>query len=130
MDWTRLSFAFYGAMPMVILMAFDDSHYNNRTPFLAFSVLVMIAGALVHCRSRDKTMQMTALLFGVTFSIIGAWMDKVFFADGLMNWIVVSSQGVAGSLWIFKLWVQWMLFVLSPACLVLFGQAVHMRRAI
>ena len=130
LDWTRLSFAFYGAMPLVVLMAFDDSRYNNRTPYFAFSVLMMIVGALVYCRSREKTIQITALLIGVTFSIWGSWLDKISFSDGLMNWIVVSSQGIAGSLWIFKLWIQWMVLVLSPAFLLVLGRAFRVRRTI
>ena len=113
-DWTRFSFAFYGAMPLVILQAFDDSHYDNRTPYLACSVLAMIVCAFLYCRSRDRQLQISFLLLGVTLSIWGAWLDKIAFADGLVNWIMVSSRGTTGDLWILKLWFQWALLVLFP----------------
>jgi len=47
LDWTRLSFGIYGAMPLAILMAFDDGHTNSRTPYLALSALGMVASALM-----------------------------------------------------------------------------------
>jgi len=128
-DWTRLSFAFYGALPWVILRAFDDSHYDNRTPYLALSVLMMVIGALFYCRSRAKTIQIGALVAGLTLSIWGALLDRIFFAEGLMNWISVSSRGSAGNIWILELWLQWMIIILSPTLLLMFGRALHRKRA-
>jgi len=129
LDWTRLSFALYGAMPLVILMAFDDSHYNNRTPYFALSVLVMMVSALIYCRSHTKLMQMSALLAGITLSIGCAWLDRIFFANGLINWIIVSSQGTAGNSWIVILWFQWIVLLLSPALLVTLGRTINLRQA-
>ena len=128
-DWTRLSFVFYGAMPWVILRAFDDSHYDNRTPYLALSVLMMVIGALLYCRSHTKTIQIAALVAGLTFSIWGALLDRISLADGLMNWISVSSQGSAANVWILELWVQWTILLLSPTLLIMLGRAVHLKRA-
>ena len=129
LDWTRLSFALYGAMPLVILMAFDDSHYNNRTPYFAFSVLIMMIGALIYCRNRARWMQMAALLTGGTLSIGCAWLDGITYSSGLMNWTIVSSQGNAGDLWIFILWIQWTILMLSPAILTTLGRRITPTRA-
>ena len=128
-DWTRFSFAFYGAMPLVILQAFDDSHYDNRTPYLACSVLAMIVCAFLYCRSRDRQLQISFLLLGVTLSIWGAWLDKIAFADGLVNWIMVSSRGTTGDLWILKLWFQWALLILLPYFVKLLGRVGILRPA-
>lgn len=129
-DWTRLSFFLYGAMPLVVAAAFDDSHFNNRTPYLGLSVLAMIAGALLYCRSRAVSLQIAALLLGITLSIWGALMDKITFADGLMNWIVVSSEGSTGTLWIFRLWIQWTILILLPGLYTAFGRMIRLNRAV
>jgi hypothetical protein len=129
-DWTRLSFGLFGALPLIIILAFDDSHTDNRTPYLAFSVLMMTVGAWLYCRSREKTLQITALLAGLTFSVCGAWLDKISFAGGLINWVTVPSTGIAELFWLLKLWVQWGLLILSPALLVLMGRAASLKRAV
>lgn len=129
LDWTRLSFALYGSIPLIILMAFDDSHYNDRTPFLALSVLIMLVGALLYCRSRTEPAQLIALLGGITFSVAFAWLDQLSFANSQRNWIIVSSQTNVGSLWLFNLWLQWTFLLLSPAILVTLRQAIKQKEA-
>jgi hypothetical protein len=128
-DWTRLSFGIYGAMPLIILTAFDDAHINSRTPYFAFSVLVMIVGALIYCRSREATMQINVLLAGLTFSIWGAWLDKVSLVDGLVNWTTVTASGIESLAWMAMLWIQWAVLILSPVVLILFNRVVHLKPA-
>jgi hypothetical protein len=121
-DWMRLSFAVYGAMPLFILMAFDDSHYDNRTPFLALAALTMAASAFLYCRSRTESMQMLALFLGMTLSIGCAWLDQISFANRMSHWIIVSSRAGAGNLWLFSLWIQWNILLLSPGILLTLGR--------
>jgi hypothetical protein len=129
-DWTRLSFGLFGAMPLIILMAFDDAHTNSRTPYFALSVMGMVISALIYCRSREVRMQIAALLAGLTLSIWGAWLDKIYFAGSLMNWSTVTASGNGAPAWIIVLWVQWALLILSPAVLILFHRVVHVKRAV
>lgn len=129
-DWTRLSFGMFGAMPLVILLAFDDAHVDSRTPYLALSALTMVVCALIYCRSRERTLQICALLAGLTFSICGAWLDKIQFAGGLMNWVTVPSAGIEEMFWLLRLWLQWGLLILSPVLLSLLGRAVNLERAV
>lgn len=129
-DWTRLSFGLYGAMPLVILLAFDDAHLNNRTPYLALSALMMIVCALLYCRSREQTNQITVLLAGLTCAIGGAWLDKIHFAGGLLNWVTVPAAGIPELLWLLKLWLQWGLLILLPALFILLGRTARLKRAV
>ena len=129
-DWTRLSFGVFGAMPLVILLAFDDAHLNNRTPYLALSALIMVVCALLYCRSREWMNQVTALLAGLTFAICGAWLDKIHFAGGLMNWVTVPATGIEELLWLLRLWLQWGFLLLLPVLFVLLGRAVNLKRAV
>jgi hypothetical protein len=128
LDWTRLSFGVFGAMPLILLLAFDDAHANDRTPYLALSVLGMVGGAFAYCRSRTPSAQITALLSGLTFSIWCAWMDKITFAGGLVGWVTVPSAGFAEMLWLLRLWLHWGVLILLPALLVLMGRVASIER--
>jgi hypothetical protein len=129
-DSTRLSFAIYGAMPLVIIQAFDDAHVDSRTPYLAFSALGMVVCALLYCRSRETTLQVILLLAGLTFLICGAWLDRIYFAGGLLNWVTVPAAGIAELLWLSKLWLQWALLLLLPAIFISLGRAARLNHAV
>ena len=128
-DWTRLSFGMFGALPLVIILAFDDAHTDSRTPYLVFSVLTMVICALFYCRNRERPLQINFLLAGLTLSICGAWLDKVHFAGGLINWVTVPSTGITELLWLLNLWVQWAFLILLPALFILLGRAARLKRA-
>jgi hypothetical protein len=128
-DWTRLSFGMFGAMPLVIILAFDDAYLNSRTPYLALSVLAMVICAFLYCRSRDRSLQVTVLLAGLTCAIFGAWLDRFYFAGGLINWVTVPSTGIKELLWLFRLWIQWGLIIVLPVLLALMGRVARIRRA-
>lgn len=130
LDWTRLSFAVYGAMPLVILMAFDDSHFDNRTPFLALSVLAMIVSVLLYSRSRTKSLQLLTLFAGMTFSLGCAWLDRITITNSMSSWIIVSSRTDAGNLWLFFLWIQWIVLLLFPGILLTLGRTLSRKLAV
>ena len=130
LDWTRLSFGIYGAMPLAILMAFDDGHTNSRTPYLALSALGMVASALIYARSRQSTTQVAALVGGMTFSIWAALLDRAAFAGGLGNWIAAPYPGAAEIAWMLQWWVAWLFLILSPALLPTVNRALQSKRAI
>lgn len=130
MSWTRLSFGVFGAMPLIILMAFDNAQTNSRSPYLAFSVLTMIVSVLIYCRSRNINTQIATLLAGLTFSILGAWMDTISFSNDLTNWTTVTGFGIESIIWIAILWIQWATLVLSPVIFVLFNKVVYVKRAV
>lgn len=110
LDWTRLSFGVYGATPLAIIMAFDDGHVDNRTPYLALSLLAMVAGAAIYCRSRRTEMQIGALAGGMTLSIWAAWLDMVALAGNS----AVPFPGQADLAWMVALWIPWVTVLLIP----------------
>ena len=130
LDWTRLSFGVFGAMPLIPLIAFDDAHTNDRTPYLVLSALGMVLSAFTYCRSRTASAQITALLTGLTFSIWCAWMDRIAFAGGLVGWVTVPSTGFEEMFWLLRLWLEWGVVNLSPALLVMMGRAARVKRPI
>lgn len=117
LDWTRLSFCIYGAMPLTIVIAYDDSHYNNRTPYLAISVLLMVAGAFAYVRTRRTLLQMTALLGGMSLSLWCALLDRAYFMGGLESWLFSPGPWLAEIGWMLKIWASVTALILAP-CLI------------
>jgi hypothetical protein len=128
LDWTRLSFGIYGALPLAIMAAFDDAFVNNQTPYLACAVLAMVAGALFYSRSRQSAWQIAALLGGMTLSIGAAWLDKAAFAGGLRDGLAVPSPGTAELAWMVQLWSVYAFLILFPPLLALFSSTVRLNR--
>jgi hypothetical protein len=118
-DWSRLSFGLYGCLPLIIIVAFDDSHLNNQTPFLAISVLFMVLGALTYTRIRELDWQIFALLAGMTLSLLPALLDLVANMGGITLWI--SDSGRLGEIgWLIQLWLLMMALILSPVIITFF----------
>jgi hypothetical protein len=117
-DWTRLSFCVYGAMPLLIAVAFDDGRHDNRTPYLALSALLMLAGAAVYIRSRRVALQVAALLGGMSLSLCCALLDQACLAGGLVD-----------VRWMLMLWARVTALIASPALIGLAWRALDARRA-
>jgi len=110
-DWSRLSFGFYGLMPLAITVAFDDGFVNYRTPFLVASVLLMLAGALVFSLSRRPALQYAALLAGISGMVCMALLDRAY-----------SGYGLQESGWLLRLWGNLALLALAPMALELISR--------
>jgi hypothetical protein len=97
-DCTRLSFGFYGALPLLIVLAYDDGRLHNRTLFLAVSILAMLAGALAYARSRRPLYQVGALMAGLTLALAAAGLDQNFFNFAQLRWLLEAWTSAAALL--------------------------------
>jgi hypothetical protein len=90
LDWTRLSFGVFGAAPLFILAAFDNAFLNQRTPYLALALLVMVLTADLYGRCRRQDRQLAVLLGGTTLMVVPALLDHVYWRgwDGSMAWLL------------------------------------------
>jgi hypothetical protein len=104
-DPTRLSFGFYGLLPLAIIAAFDNAYANNRTAWLAVAALGMLIGAFAYTRSQKMICQMFSLTAGVTLAFCAALIDHFKYA----------GISFAGPVWIYSLWIEGMVLVLAPA---------------
>ncbi|MBZ0302172.1 MAG: hypothetical protein K8J31_20655 [Anaerolineae bacterium] len=77
LDWTRLSFGFYGLLPAIVIRAFDDTTRNDETLYFALALLVMGVGALAYARSRRQPQQLGALVGGVTGVLVLAVLKQL-----------------------------------------------------
>lgn len=115
-DWTRLSFGFYGVMPLVLVAAFDDVTPTFRAPYLAASTVILAAGAAAYVRSATAWQRALALLTGMTLSwavttagVASFWHAAI--RDMLRDWVVLAA------------------LMLAPVLLSFLGQQVEALRA-
>lgn len=67
-DWSRLSLALYGTLPLVLWILFGEVHAPYPAPFLAVNALCLAAGAVGQMRSKSAVGAMLSLLAGLTVS--------------------------------------------------------------
>jgi hypothetical protein len=129
-DWTVLSFGFYGLIPLIIILAYDDSHLNNQTPLLALSVLFMILGALFYSRSRQREREIFALLAGLTLSMLPALLDMAHNMGGLVSSTAPAGAYLAGIGWLLQMWLFMIGLLLSPLLIGLTQKVLRQEGAI
>lgn len=129
LDWTRLSFAVYGASPLALIMAFDDGFADSRTPYLALGVLAMVTCALIYCRSHRRGAQLGALLAGMTLLIWAGWLDRLAFAALVDYRIALPYPGRPALLWMLALWAAWTVLLLAPLLLRTAGRGLTLKPA-
>ncbi|MBL7063771.1 MAG: hypothetical protein ISS49_06110 [Anaerolineae bacterium] len=113
----------------MITTAFDDARYDNRTPYLVISVLLMVAGAFAYIRSRRTVLQMTALLGGMSLSFWCALLDQATFFGGLASWFSSPGSWLAEIGWMLKLWANVTALMLVPFLIRLAHRALAPGRA-
>lgn len=68
-DWTRLTYALYGFMPLLVMVAFDEMDRLYSLRFMIILTLLMCGTALAYLRSRYPWQAVLSLLVGVTLSV-------------------------------------------------------------
>lgn len=61
-DWTQLSFAFYGALPLLVIAAYDEVH--NEGPFVALILVILGLGAIGYMQTNTPWQRFAWLLGG------------------------------------------------------------------
>ena len=105
-DWTRLSFGWYGGTPLLVLIAYDNGILDNRGPYLAISVMLMAAGALAYIRQKSAARQILALVGGMSLSFWAALLDMASFNGGLPGWMDAG--------WMLPVWSAALAILLLP----------------
>lgn len=65
-DWTRLSFGFYGLLPLALMIVFDEVH--GEEPYVAVLGVILAIGALAYMRSARTWQRALTLLLGMTLA--------------------------------------------------------------
>lgn len=87
-DWTLLSFAFYGALPLFLILAYED--VDNTMLMRLVSLLILAAGAVVYMRSAKTWLRFAGLLAGFLL----AWAVTLIYLAFYWNGRLVPVNGV------------------------------------
>lgn len=66
-DWTLLPFILYGAIPLVIVISFDE--FKHEEPYLLLSFLALALGGWFYLRNQTPWKKFWSLLGGLTFAM-------------------------------------------------------------
>ena len=68
-DWTRLSFALYGLLPLLLWLFFDEVRPSFRLPYMVAMYVVLAVGALAYLLSREAWRRALALALGTAIAL-------------------------------------------------------------
>jgi hypothetical protein len=111
-DVRRAAFAFYGLLPLLLLVAYDHSYLPGSTPALAVSGLGMVLGALAYSRSRSPWAQAGALAGGVALALGAAFLEFAVLGGSLwirhLGWMALLGGGALALVLAPFLFGQWL----------------------
>jgi hypothetical protein len=130
-DWTRLSFALYGLVPLLMWFAFDEVEDRFVIRFAIALTLILAGGALAYLRSVRAWQRVTALLVGTVLArVVTTAGTRIYWNTHPQPWMTgppvrwygivrVSSTGIA----------MLLAFLFAPALLGLLRRWVGPPRA-
>jgi len=100
-DWTRLSFALYGLVPILVWFAFDEVEDRYVIWFMIALTLILAGGALAYLRSTRVWQRAMALLVGTALARVVATVGTRIYwnthAEPWMTGLPVRWYGIVGA---------------------------------
>jgi len=115
-DWTLLAFVIYGAVPLAIILTFDD--YQGEGLYVLIANLILAIGGWFYLRTQIPWKRYVILFTGLALSMAVAAAGKAiiykYFWEGVRHFTWQSEMMSTVTLWI---WLA--LFMLTPLALKL-----------
>lgn len=127
-DWTQLSFAFYGALPLALVIAFDEVKEQGPEVML---LVALALGALAYMRS-TRIWQRALALFG-SFTLIWAAATVClanYWGGRQEPWMPKPGDWSRTVQWMSKEGVGWLVLLLAPALLGLLRVSLNSIRSL
>jgi len=117
-DWSRLSFALYGVLPVGVIIAFASIEASYGLFYLAASTTALVAGVLLYMLSARTWHRVLALLAGMTLAWALATVAAATYWHGRqVSWMAAPGNGVAIARGSAVGWVALVALTLAPALL-------------
>jgi hypothetical protein len=96
-DWTRLTFAMFGFMPLYVAIKFDEVGRLYSLPFMVVLTLVMTATALFYLRGTRHLQRVLALAVGIALTAAVAGLaPRVYWLENV--WVIILGAVIPGVL--------------------------------
>jgi len=98
-DWTRLSFAIYGLMPLFVGLCFDEVSNIYEFPFTLMATVILVCGAFAYMHSRQTPPRALSLLIGasVTMAIVAVG-NGIYWHGRQETWMAIPSNGIQNAI--------------------------------
>jgi len=130
-DWTQLSFALYGLVPILVWFSFDEVEDRFTIWFMAALTLILAGGALAYLRSTRVWQRVTALLVGAALArIVATAGTRIYWNTHPQPWMTGPPVHWIGIVGVSSAGVTVLLsFLFAPALLGLLRRWVGSPRA-
>jgi hypothetical protein len=115
-DWTLVTFAMFGLMPLVVWVSFDEIDRAYSLPYMIVTAVYMVLLAWVYMASTRHSRRVQALLVGVVGVLVLAFAGSTFY------WLESGGVYIPGMI----MWAMVILAVVfSPALIGLLRRGVR-----
>ncbi len=126
-DWTRLSFGFYGTLPVTLLGAFDEVHGEEF--IVAGLSFVLALGALGYMRTAKTLHRALSLVGSLALTWLAATAYLAVYWNGrLERWMTRPSDWLETISWMSLLGLILLALLLAPALLGFFRRSINFMR--
>lgn len=117
-DWTQVSFAVYGFLPLLLLLAFDEVSSAYSRPYLLAMKAVLILGALGYMIAPRIWQRFLSLLLGSGAVIAINYYVQFTYWDGRQAyWMSTPADGQAIAMHYYNMGVNYLLLLAAPMLL-------------
>jgi hypothetical protein len=130
-DWTRLSFAVYSLVPMLVWFALDEVEDRVAIRFTIALTLILAGGALAYLRSARAVQRALALLVGTVLArVVATAGTRIYWNTHPQPWMTGPPVRWTGIVWASSTGVVVLLaFVFAPALFGLLRRWMNVPRA-
>lgn len=126
-DWTLLSFAFYGALPLLVLAAYDEVH--NEGLAVATINLILAIGVVTYMRTENIWHRFAALVGGFSIGWLALMTHLALYWNGRqLFWMTEPGSWVETLNWTSQMGALLMLILVAPVLVAFLHWLANSRR--
>ena len=129
-DWTLLSFAFYGALPLLFLFAYDEVHETyNEYLILSTIMLILAVGTVVYMRTENIWYRFASLVGGFSIGWLAVMIHLGIYWNGRqLFWMTEPGSWVETLNWTSQMGTVLMLILVAPVLVAFLHWVASSRR--
>jgi len=122
-DWTLLSFAFYGALPLLVIAAYDEVH--NDGPILSLIMLILCAGTVFYMRTENTWHRFASLVGGFSLGWVTLMIHQSIYWNGRQDdWMPRPGSWMETLKWTSQFGATQMLILVAPVLVEFLRRAI------
>jgi len=126
-DWTLLSFAIYGGLPLLCFAAYDET--RSETLIRIVPLLILAVGAVFYMRLKNPWHRFASLVGGFTFGWLALMLHLSWYWNGRQEyWMSEPGTWIETFNWTSRFGATLMLILVAPVLVELLRRALPSQR--